>query len=292
MFAFTCALSTGWTLAVPIAAGVFYLSTLPLAGRLQLAKMVRQICVVVLLLLLKCFVVGAESPQQPQPSCGSTHAGHSAGKDAGSIKKSFGWSEGWAAEDHAHIFAHLSTKTPYRLIANHDTATPTFPGCRPQRIWSMIRHGTRLPKQRVFDALSDPAPDAKLQRWREQILQAPASVPISADARAALREWPAEDSFTRRLRVGGDYRAKDLAPEGWTEMLRLAERMQERFPELLPDVYRNESFRFKFTRTQRARASFEAFATGLFGRNNIEGVWHEEATEADPVLRVSRPYNL
>lgn len=43
---------------------------------------------------------------------------------------------------------------------------------------------------------------------------------------------------------------------------------------------------FKFTDSQRTRKSFEAFATGLFGRNNIHNVWHPQPSKRDPILRV------
>lgn len=42
---------------------------------------------------------------------------------------------------------------------------------------------------------------------------------------------------------------------------------------------------FKFTDTQRTRKSFESFATGLFGRNNIDQVWYPQPLKLDPVLR-------
>lgn len=42
---------------------------------------------------------------------------------------------------------------------------------------------------------------------------------------------------------------------------------------------------FKFTDSQRTMKSFESFAAGLFGRNNLSKVVHASPLKKDPILR-------
>jgi hypothetical protein len=79
----------------------------------------------------------------------------------------------------------------------------------------------------------------------------------------ALSDWV--------LRTGEDLQAehikeKFLHPEGELELILLAERILARFPDLLPEVYSPENFKFRATKTERAIRSQFFFATGLFDR--------------------------
>ncbi|KRT86210.1 Phosphatase [Oryctes borbonicus] len=68
-------------------------------------------------------------------------------------------------------------------------------------------------------------------------------------------------------------------------MLQLAERMQARFPDVIPPVYSNSSYKFKFTKTQRTKRSAQSFAIGLFDRKTAMDVYFPEALKHDPILR-------
>ena len=73
------------------------------------------------------------------------------------------------------------------------------------------------------------------------------------------------------LRTGSDLQdenieEKFLHPEGELEHILLAERILARFPNLLPEVYSPENFKFRATKTERAIRSQFFFATGLFDR--------------------------
>lgn len=81
---------------------------------------------------------------------------------------------------------------------------------------------------------------------------------------------------------------KLLVAEGEDELIELAERMQLRFPDLMPDLYNPEWFYMKYTATQRTLKSAQSFATGLFGRHRIHTVIYPQPLHRDPVLRVSR----
>lgn len=110
-----------------------------------------------------------------------------------------------------------------------------------------------------------------------------------------LREWVSQVNASEE---------KHLTYEGIDELIELAERVQKRFPSLLPeqfdeDMYKvracsngrealaftSERNQFKFTDSQRTLKSFESFAAGLFGRNNLSKVSHLPPTKKDPILR-------
>ena len=78
---------------------------------------------------------------------------------------------------------------------------------------------------------------------------------------------------------------KKLTHEGEDEMIELAERMQSRFPNLLSSAYSNTSYYFKYTATQRTKASAKYFAAGLFGRQTVKDVWFPKPAKHDPTLR-------
>lgn len=83
---------------------------------------------------------------------------------------------------------------------------------------------------------------------------------------------------------------KFLVAEGEDELIELAERMQNRFPTLMPEVYSPKQYFFKYTATQRTLKSAQSFAIGLFGRHRINAIDYPEALHRDPVLRVSKVY--
>ncbi|XP_067638914.1 multiple inositol polyphosphate phosphatase 1 [Eurosta solidaginis] len=168
------------------------------------------------------------------------------------------------------IETHLSTKTPYRVVANLNDKPITYPGCQPTRIWSVIRHGTRNPSKEHIEGAK-----VKLLRLKENILLNPLTN-LCLDELTRLRLWHFNVSSEEE---------KYLTPEGVDELIELAERMQKRFPYLLPDQYDPNLYYFKYTKTQRTLLSAQSFATGLFGRHRIGQVIYPEALHKDPVLR-------
>ncbi|XP_076232027.1 multiple inositol polyphosphate phosphatase 1 [Calliopsis andreniformis] len=167
----------------------------------------------------------------------------------------------------------LGTKTPYRLIANYDDSPPEYMGCAPKKIWMVIRHGTRYPGKKYISSLIE-----KLPKLQEIILEnyQQNKADITDDIASLLVKWNltfTEDDIMK------------LAEEGENEMIDLAERYQSRFPSLIPEIYDNQTFKFKYTATQRTKESARNFATGLFGRFNSQKVQYPEAEHRDPVLR-------
>lgn len=191
---------------------------------------------------------------------------------------------------------HLSTKTPYRAVANFNDKPPiqaegkqTYVviefhvifsssrpsisiGCRPSRLWAIIRHGTRNPSKKVIKQAK-----SKLTALKDEIL---------TKNGAGLCPQYLERLSMWKFNVTPD-EEKFLVAEGEDELIELAERMQNRFPTLLRDVYDPKMFYFKYTATQRTLKSAQSFATGLFGRHRIGDIIYPEPLHKDPVLRVS-----
>ncbi|XP_073834052.1 multiple inositol polyphosphate phosphatase 2 [Musca autumnalis] len=165
---------------------------------------------------------------------------------------------------------HLSTKTPYRAIANLNDNPLTIEGCRPSRLWSIIRHGTRNPSKKIIKQAK-----IKLTALKEELL-------TKGDAELCPK-------FFEHLKVWSfnvsTEEEKYLVAEGEDELIELAERMQNRFPTLLADEYDPQTFYFKYTATQRTFKSAQSFATGLFGRHRIREIIYPEPLSKDPVLR-------
>lgn len=155
----------------------------------------------------------------------------------------------------------------YFLIRNN-----SLPGCSPLRIWSVIRHGTRNPSKKVIENIK-----TQLTSLRDNILSQKDN-DLCSKHLESLRKWnftvpPEEEKY--------------LVAEGEDELIELAERLQNRFPNLLPDIYNPKHYFFKYTATQRTLKSAQSFATGLFGRHRIGNIVYPEALHKDPVLRVS-----
>lgn len=145
-------------------------------------------------------------------------------------------------------------------------------GCHPTRIWAIIRHGTRNPSKAVILHAKE-----RLVEIQARLL-AQSEPNLCADELKQLRQWSWAhiDADDEKL----------LVAEGEDELIELAERMQLRFPSLLPDLYNPEWFYMKYTATQRTLKSAQSFATGLFGRHRIHAITYPQPLHRDPVLRV------
>jgi hypothetical protein len=140
----------------------------------------------------------------------------------------------------------------------------------------MVRHGTRNPNAKLIDKMN-----TRLMEIRDLILEnlSKATDDISNLNLDLFRSW------TSKLK---DKDEKRLTHEGEDEMLLLAERLQNRFPSILSNVYSDSSIKLKFTATQRTKKSAQAFAAGLFGRNVVKDIRFPEPLTKDPILRVRR----
>lgn len=168
---------------------------------------------------------------------------------------------------------HLGTKTPYRFIVNKDENEVSYPGCQPKKIFGLIRHGTRTPGARASTEIENVLSEMKLV-----ILERNNNFfrGICDGAYDHMKNW------TLTMDTNGE---KYLTYEGRNEMVLLAKRLQKRFPSLLPSTFQNETFLFRFTKTQRTEESAKHFALGLFGENGKNDVWYPTPEDPDPILR-------
>ncbi|XP_014224945.1 multiple inositol polyphosphate phosphatase 1-like [Trichogramma pretiosum] len=166
-----------------------------------------------------------------------------------------------------------STMTPYRFVANYNDSQLQFAGCTKKKIWLMIRHGTRLPARKFIKPMTEILPDIQKQIIKNY---QNGKSKLSADFIEKLERW------TINLK---EAEAMNLAEEGQNELIDLAERMQARLPELFPDDYEKNLFRFKYTATQRTELSAKSFVMGLFGQHQSKKVVFEQPEKKDPILR-------
>ncbi|KAK1133946.1 hypothetical protein K0M31_011733 [Melipona bicolor] len=167
----------------------------------------------------------------------------------------------------------LGTKTPYRFISNNDDSPLEYSGCVPRKIWLILRHGTRYPGKKYIMPMIE-----KLPKLQEIILEnyKESKTEFIEEDIDLFKEW--KITFTKDD-------VMKLTEEGEDEMIDIGERYQSRFPTLMPEIYDTQTYKFKYTATQRTEESAKNFATGLFGRHNSYRVQYPEAEHKDPVLR-------
>lgn len=164
---------------------------------------------------------------------------------------------------------HLSSKTPYRFVANYNTEPVNFEGCKAWKIWLVQRHGTRTPGKELDQFVKTRLPEIQKDIANN-------SFKCKLCNKDEIKSWTSHKEIDDQKR---------LTKEGEDELLAIAERMQLRFPNLLNQPYENTNFLFRFTDTQRTRVSAEQFAIGLFGRNDIKKVVFDEPLPKDQLLR-------
>lgn len=167
----------------------------------------------------------------------------------------------------------LGSKTPYRCVANYDESSLEYQDCEEKKIWLILRHGTRYPGKKYVPRMID-----ELAEWQNVILKnyQNGATNLSAADAALFRKWKL--SFARGS-------VMKLAVEGENEMIDLGERYQARFPSLMPETFNNQTYKFRFTATQRAEESARHFTVGLFGWHNSKNVWYPLPVYRDRVIR-------
>lgn len=137
----------------------------------------------------------------------------------------------------------------------------------------IVRHGTRNPSVTNIEDMKNKLP--KIQQLILENENLPNDNIKNRDL-DLFRKW--------RTRLDIDDETK-LTHEGEEEMLLLAERMQNRFPDIFNEVYSNTTYKFRYTYSQRTKKSALYFAAGLFGKHTAKEVWFPEPLKKDPILR-------
>ncbi|XP_011642707.1 multiple inositol polyphosphate phosphatase 1 isoform X1 [Pogonomyrmex barbatus] len=167
----------------------------------------------------------------------------------------------------------LGSKTPYRCVANLDESSLNYPDCVEKKIWLILRHGTRYPGKKYVPRMIDDLPELQhviLQNYEN------GATNLSADDAALFKKWKL--SFARGQMM-------KLAVEGENEMIDLGERYQARFPSLMPETFDNQTYKIRFTSTQRTEESARHFAIGLFGWHNSKNIRYPLPVYKDRVIR-------
>ncbi|XP_050545652.1 multiple inositol polyphosphate phosphatase 1-like isoform X2 [Daktulosphaira vitifoliae] len=170
---------------------------------------------------------------------------------------------------HTNFFQHFSSKTPYRYIANYNTSSIEYEGCKPWKIWLVQRHGTRTPGNELDKFVRD-----RLPKIQEDILNNLSKGELCSFE--GIKLWTSHKELDSQKR---------LTSEGQDELFEFAERLQLRLPTLLDQPYQNTNFLFRYTDTQRTDESAKQFATGLFGRIEVKKVVFTKPLDKDPLLR-------
>jgi multiple inositol-polyphosphate phosphatase / 2,3-bisphosphoglycerate 3-phosphatase len=158
--------------------------------------------------------------------------------------------------------SRFSTKTPYIFTQQ---SIQNYSNFEPKKIWTIVRHGTRLPSKKVISRYNG------LVELKEKLLINSKS--LNFQQRAAFEKWaPMNIDLNHQ---------KFLTKQGENEQFQLGTRFREKFSKFFDG---SSSFTFKHTPTQRTELSAEKFIEGLFpGQEKL----HQSTVVAadDPVLR-------
>lgn len=95
---------------------------------------------------------------------------------------------------------------------------------------------------------------------------------------SSIRKWSWNASVT-------DDQDQFLVEQGWLELKSVAANFQGLYPNLLNGHYEPEKYYFRHTKTQRTKASFQAFAEGLFGTKGYQNITIPIPSDNDTVLK-------
>lgn len=176
----------------------------------------------------------------------------------------------------------FTSKTAYLLAKGNDIEKTILPDCSPTKIWTLSRHGTRLPSAKTIGKASH------LEEIRDQIVNNYKVLKTKPDTGALCREdlfsiqtWKFNSSITPDME-------NMLTPQGWEDLKQLAKTYQRNYPNILTKEYKPENFLFRRTDTQRTEESFKAYAEGLFGPNAWQNIHLSQPNGNDTLLR---PYD-
>ena len=158
--------------------------------------------------------------------------------------------------------SRLSTKTSYIFKPQ---LTQSYPEFELSKVWSILRHGTRLPSKKVISRYNG------LVDIRDQLMKNSSN--LTHEQRVAFERWkPMEMKLEHQ---------KFLTQQGEQEHFQLGSRFRERFPTFFNNG--NSSFTFKHTPTQRTEISAAKFIEGMFpGASEHHS---NVVARDDPVLR-------
>ncbi|XP_022112716.2 multiple inositol polyphosphate phosphatase 1 [Pieris rapae] len=168
---------------------------------------------------------------------------------------------------------HLGTRTPYRIKCNKDDFKIKFPNCKAHKIWMLLRHGSRLPSAKDIVGAQTVLQNLKYEVLLQHNM---GKGLLNKEQLQTFEHWTCDMPVEEE---------KYLTLEGQDEMVLLAERTHNRFPNIVKQKYDNNSFQFRYTATQRTQQSAKYFSIGLFDKKNAHNVVFEPALKVDNTLR-------
>ncbi|XP_052860126.1 multiple inositol polyphosphate phosphatase 1 [Anopheles cruzii] len=179
---------------------------------------------------------------------------------------------------------HFATKTAYEVIRIPDTDKQHIvPNCRPVKLWSLNRHGTRLPSKgdiQKLPRLLKMLQDAIMENYfgRRTL---PDNGRMCEEDLELLRGWNWNPNITEQYE-------SVLTTAGWEEVKYFALRTKNRYWDIIGPTYEPKKYLFRHTNAQRTEASFKAFVEGLFGTEEAKRVKPVPASDPDRLLK---PYD-
>eukprot|EP00095_Tigriopus_kingsejongensis_P006235 maker-scaffold301_size216225-snap-gene-1.25 protein:Tk06235 transcript:maker-scaffold301_size216225-snap-gene-1.25-mRNA-1 annotation:"hypothetical protein DAPPUDRAFT_301637" len=167
-------------------------------------------------------------------------------------------------------YSLFATKTSYFAVDDEDEDPISIEGCETMSFWLLARHGTRNPGDDSILAMGERGP--KLQARIVQAHNSGAGSLCALDI-DNLSTWsfgltPEQESI--------------LTESGRREMVEIARRFRERFPQILKQDFDETKHQFRHTHKERAEESAKAYAQGAFPDQEVV---IPSALDDDPLLR-------
>lgn len=175
----------------------------------------------------------------------------------------------FAYEDNPYLM--YGTKTAYEFVHEKTRNPEDVPNCRPIQFWMLSRHGTRFPETKTIHTMQ------RMSDLRDQIIN---NHEIRRKGRLCTEDLDHLKKWTLSVFPN---QAKTLTNQGYDDLKFMARRFKSQFPNLLNQTYRKDLYEFRFTDSQRTKASAIAFAEGLFGSSG--GVYLPPALKNDTLIQ-------
>ncbi|XP_037805201.1 multiple inositol polyphosphate phosphatase 1-like [Penaeus monodon] len=165
----------------------------------------------------------------------------------------------------------FSSKSPYAKLRGNMTKKDLVPeSCHPVQLWHLVRHGSRYPSEKDIRTFMDILPELKAR-----INGCVGCGKLCSSDKKLLHFW---------LSNLNESLAQTLAPEGAYQQEEISSKFLNLFPEILPDTFATEDYKFRYTATQRTKESAMAYARGAFG-SHAKDIHMPEPVYPDPLLQ-------
>ncbi|XP_037028018.1 multiple inositol polyphosphate phosphatase 1-like [Bradysia coprophila] len=156
-------------------------------------------------------------------------------------------------------YRNLGQRNSYDFIKGSNYQIFNIEGCEAEKLWTLVRHGTRYPSPESMLELET------LEDLRDEVIRLynentslPENGRLCNNDLQLIKDWSWDKNITARY-------DEFLTVSGWNEIRDIALVYKSVFPALIENSYSPAKFLFRHTDYQRTEGSFKAFAEGLFG---------------------------